>query len=273
MSIEIPGASALDIEPCRYGASKLVCRGPLRRPEKPYFAFLGDGETFGKFVKRPFAGLVELATGQPCINLGGANMGIDAYLADPDLLEIAANSETAVVQAMGPQNLTNRFYRVHPRRNDRFVAPEPALSALYPELDFTEFSFNRHLLSVMRSVSLGRFSKVESHLKQTWTERMQQLCARLGHAPLLLWLRYDGAAPLLIDRPLVDGLTSNLADVVEVHVTAAGDAGEMPSMHYGPLQAPAAARMIGPSAHRAIAEALLRKMKTPPRSLSGTGLD
>ena len=123
MSIEIPGASALDIEPCRYGASKLVCRGPLRRPEKPYFAFLGDGETFGKFVRRPFAGLVELATGQPCVNLGGANTGLDAYLADPDILEIAANSETAVVQAMGPQNLTNRFYRVHPRRNDRFIAP------------------------------------------------------------------------------------------------------------------------------------------------------
>ena len=90
---------------------------------------------------------------------------------------------------------------------------------------------------------------------------------------MLLWLRYDGAAPSLIDGPLVGGLGSSVADVVEVTVTAAGDAGELSSMHYGPLQAPAAARMIGPSAHRAIAEALLRKLKTPPRSVSGTGLD
>ena len=273
MSFENPGAGTLEIPPCRYGTSKLLCRGPRRVPEKPYFAFLGDGETFGKFVARPFASLVELATGQPCLNLGGSNAGIDAYLDDPTLLEIAAGAEISVVQAMGPQNLTNRYYRVHPRRNDRFLAPAAPLRALFPELDFTEYNFNRHLLAGMRKISPRRCGDVERHLKRCWCDRMRQLQARLDRPPLLLWLRYDRAEPALLDREMINALTPGLAGVVEVPVRPAGRAGEMLAMHYGPLQAPAAARMIGPSAHQAIAEALLRKMQTPPRSLSGTGLD
>ncbi len=48
------GQAALDYYPCRYGASKLLFRGPRRRLQGDYVAFLGGTETYGKFIETPF---------------------------------------------------------------------------------------------------------------------------------------------------------------------------------------------------------------------------
>ena len=61
---------------------------------------------------------------------------------------------------IGPVTAPNRFYAVHPRRNDRFLRPSAKIEALFPEIDFTEFSFNRHMLSALESVSADRFGQV-----------------------------------------------------------------------------------------------------------------
>jgi predicted Zn-dependent protease len=66
------------------------------------------------------------------------NAGLDAFLHAPQVLALAGAARVTVVQAMGAQALSNRYYRVHPRRNDRFLGPSPALSALFREVDFTE---------------------------------------------------------------------------------------------------------------------------------------
>ena len=271
MSIEIHGAFALDEPPCRYGRSRLQCRGPLRRPEPPYFAFLGESETYGKYVKRPFAALLERDIGQVCINLGATNAGVDAYLGDDTLLEIAAGATQVVIQAMGAQNLTNRYYRVHPRRNDRFVAPEPALRQLFPEVDFTEIHFTRHLLAVLAGVSHRRYLSVAAELRQTWQERMSALLGILPRPPVLLWLRYDpgGGAwpePVLVGQEMVVALAPALARVIEVPAEPAAVAGEMNAMIYAPAQAAAAGRMIGQGAHYKIAEALAAALPQAPES-------
>ena len=128
------GAGALDYFPCRYGASRAVFRGPERDLSRPYVALLGGSATFGKYVATPFADLVEQALGQPVANLGAQNAGPDFYLADRATLDIAARARVAVVQVTGADTLSNPFYTVHARRNDRFLAASPALRDLYPEV-------------------------------------------------------------------------------------------------------------------------------------------
>ena len=61
MSFAFPGETSLDYLPCRYGRSKLLFRGPRRDLTAPYAAVLGGGETYGKYVARPFPALVEAA--------------------------------------------------------------------------------------------------------------------------------------------------------------------------------------------------------------------
>lgn len=264
MSFELPGANTLDEQICRYAGSKLQFRGPCANLDDPYLAFLGSSETYGKFVREPFTDLVDRRLRRTCVNLGCVNAGLDTILNDSGLMRIAAGADMTVIQVPGAQDLTNRFYRVHPRRNDRFLEPTPMLTALYGEVDFTEFHFNKHMLSTLHRVSPGRFTAVRDELRRIWLARMRQLIRALGGRVLLLWLPYAdgsgadshplGADPLLVTRTLLDRLVPDARGVLEVPVKPAGATCETDKMVFGPLQAPLAEHLIGPGMHRQIAD-------------------
>ena len=101
MAYAFPGEGALDYFPCNYGTSRLTFRGPRRSLERPYVAFLGGAETYGKYVPDPFADLVEDELGFASINLGCINAGPDVYLAEPEVIRIAQGAEAVVLQIMG----------------------------------------------------------------------------------------------------------------------------------------------------------------------------
>ncbi|MCB1365199.1 MAG: hypothetical protein KDK02_13840 [Rhodobacteraceae bacterium] len=265
MSFESPGAGASVAMSCRYGASRLPVRGPRRALDRPYWAFLGGSETFGKYVAHPFADLVETGSGRVCVNLGCVNAGLDAFANDPESLRIAQTAERAVIQLPGAQSLSNRYYRVHPRRNDRFLAASPMLAAIYREVDFTEFHFVRHMLRALRDRSSDRFALVRTELEQAWQARMRLLLRAIGGPAVLLWLRYGAegggdleSRPSFVTRAMVEALRPDVADIVEIAVRPAGDSGELGDMVFGAMQAPAAAHLIGPATHRGIADRLLR---------------
>lgn len=267
MSLHVTGAGALDDPICRYPGSALPVRGPCANLAEPYLAFLGGSETFGRFVAAPFPALVDRALGRSCVNLGSINAGPDAILGDAGVMRIAAGAELAVVQLTGAQNLSNPYYRVHPRRNDRFLAPTWRLADLYPEVDFTEFHFTRHLLATLHRRGPDRFAKVQQALRGAWSAGMERLLQALGGRALLLWLQYDdgrpradaplGPEPLMVTRSMIDRLRPQARGLIEVPVVPAGDrAGETAKMAFGPLQAPAAEHMLGPAMHRRIADRL-----------------
>ncbi|MFV0513287.1 MAG: DUF6473 family protein [Jhaorihella sp.] len=268
MSYESPGAGTSVALSCRYGASRLPVRGPRRPLDRPYWAFLGGSETFGKYVAHPFPDLVETGSGRICVNLGCVNAGLDAFANDPDTLRIAQAAGRAVIQLPGAQNLSNRFYRVHPRRNDRFLTASPMLTAIYREVDFTEFHFVRHMLGALHDRSPDRFALVRSELEQAWQARMRLLLRAIGGRAVLLWLRYGdegggdlGSRPMFVTSPMVEALRPDVADIVEVAVRPAGESGELGDMAFGAMQAPAAAHLIGPATHRDVAGQLLRVLR------------
>ena len=269
MSFEFAGASPFKPTSCQYGASKLECRGPARSLDKPYVAFLGGNETFGKYVEHPFAALIEQQLGMACINLGCANGGLDAVSNDADLMAIAAGGEKVVLQVMEPQNLTNQFYQVHPRRNDRFVRPTQKLRQLYPDVDFSEINFNKHLVSMLLQTSPERFPRVATELKAVWVQRMRSLIHHLGQKTALLWLREvsnagrasSDAAGLSVNWEMINDLRDDFAQLVQVPVRLAGAAGELQDMMFSSVQAPAAANTIGPAEHQKIASALTGFLK------------
>lgn len=268
MSYELKSSDTLAGGICSYEGSRLRVRGPLRDLGKPYLSFLGGTEVFGRFVERPFVQATEAQIGLPCINLGASNAGIDAFARDDALLEIAEGADLTVLQVMGAQNLTNAFYKVHPRRNDRFLRPYDALVHLYPEVDFTEFHFNKHLLVTLRDIAADRYERVCADLQETWVTRMSRVISRLGGRVVLLWLRYGpqpgdalGAAPTLVSEQMVEVLRPRVAGVVEVHVRTAAEAQDMPGMIFGPLELPTAQLMIGPREHERIADELAARLQ------------
>lgn len=187
----------------------------------PWCAVLGGTETFAPTVAQPYAALVQQATGQRVANYGCLNSGPDAYLGDP-VMALAEAARMSVVQIADAQNVTNPFYGVHPRRNDRVTAPSALLRQLFPEVDFTEVHFTRHLMEVLRDTSEERFDVVVAGVQGAWMARMSALLARLP-APVLLWMSDHrpgtgawGAAPLLVSRAMVTALAANAWQYVEV---------------------------------------------------------
>ncbi len=272
MAYAFPGEGALDYFPCNYGKSRLLFRGPRRSLDRPYIAFLGGTETYGKYVPDPFPDLVEQAVGFASVNLACVNAGVDVYLAEPEVTDIARRAEAVVLQVVGALNLSNRYYTVHPRRNDRFIAATPLLKALYRDIDFTEFHFTRHMLTALEACSPDRFEVVADELRRAWVERMKDLLARLPKRTILLWLAEAppgpkgprlgiGGDPALVDRCMMDQVISAAAACVEAVATPADRQASLEGMAFAALEALAAAALPGPAVHRDVAARLTQSLE------------
>lgn len=273
-------AEGLDYFPCRYGASKAVFRGPPRDLSGPFVAMLGGSATFGKYVERPFAARVEQALRRPVANLGALNAGPDFYLADPAVLDMAGRADVAVVQVTGAEALSNPFYSVHSRRNDRFVATSPALRSLFPQVDFAEIHFTRHLLQVLERSDAIAFATVVQGLKDTWLDRMRKLLSHLPRGRVLLWLADDPPpevavalepAPALVDRAMLEALRSEVDEIVIAIPSPHARSRAALDMIYPETEAMLAACLPGAAVHAEVAaelapvvERLLSKRKGPP---------
>ncbi|WP_028030054.1 DUF6473 family protein [Gemmobacter nectariphilus] len=278
MTYEVPGAGALDYFPCRYGQSRLVFRGPWRDPAAATAVALGAEETYGRFVARPWPERLEQASGQMVLNMGVPSAGPDAWLHEPALLRIAAGARLRIVQVPGAVNLSNPLYSVHPRRNDRFLSASPRLQRLYPEIDFMDFAFTRHMIRALAARGAHRFAEVAQVLGETWLDRMGAVLEALGPRTVLLWfadrraplpgerLRLAPGAPLLVDTMMLQALRPRVAGLVEV--VERDFFGSSEGKEFGPLEEAAARALPGADAHEAAARALLRwvpKQKGAPK--------
>ena len=277
MSFEHPGGESLNHEVCRYGTSRLLVRGPRVRPAPPYTVFVGGTETFGRFVARPFPARLGAELRLKAVNLGCINAGLDAFAEDKALLALIAGAETTVVQVLGAANLSNEFYSVHPRRNDRFIAATPALRALYPEVDFTQFSFTRHLLSTLEARCPARFATLAGALKDRWRVQMHRLLAEAGGRRVLLWIApappparaasvAEAPDPLLVDRGMIAEFGARADEIVQVIPTAAARAAGLEGMVFTEFEAHVAARTINAATHAEIAQALAPVLRRATRA-------
>lgn len=273
------GISASAGAPEPYGgfAAQPRATWPQPDPDAPYVAILGGSATLGKSVARPFPDLLAAATGLQVLNLGVTGAGPTVYLSDPGLLHLISRSAAAVVQVTGAETMSNPYYTVHARRNDRFVATTPALRSLFPELDVTEIHFTRHLLQVLARIDADRFDVVVQAMKAAWVAQMQRLLACLPRARWLLWLRDNppprcantlepGTGPLFVDAAMLDRLHPLSGEVLvaipspEAHERDKGEGSGQPQ------------GLPGATAHREVANLLApviaAHVRRPPLLLS-----
>ncbi len=272
MAYEALGEGALDYYPCRYGKSKLLFRGPKRKLDGAYVAVLGGTETYGKFLARPFTQMVEDALDHTVVNFGCVNAGVDVFTHDQSILDAANKAAVTVVQMTGAQNMSNRFYAVHPRRNDRFLRASNLLKTIYREVDFTEFNFTRHLLTSLHHASPDKFAMVEQELKEAWVARMKTLISKIESKVILLWMAdhtpqscarssVDGTDPLFVGEEMINELRPFVSGVVEVEVTPDEIAAGREDMIFADLEEPATRCMLGAVAHARVAEALTSALR------------
>jgi hypothetical protein len=251
----------------------LVFRGPQRRLTGDFVACLGGTETYGTFIDRPYPDLMERSLGTACVNFGWPNAGVDAFLKDEGLLDLVSAARAVVLQVPGAINLCNPFYRVHPRRNDRFLEASPRLRRLYPEVDFTEFHFTRHMMQRLADISPDRFAVLREGLQEVWVARMQALLERMTAPVVLMWfsrhlpgLGHEAAGiaddPAFVSRAMLRAVGARAAHVVEVVISPEACAQGTRGMRFDPMQEGVAADLPGLLAHSEASRALSPVLET-----------
>ncbi|KIN73930.1 DUF6473 family protein [Sulfitobacter guttiformis] len=261
MTYDILGPGALDYLPCRYGTSKLTFRGPLRTLTPPYVAFLGGTATFGKFIEQPYPLRVEHMTGVTSVNFGQVNAGLDVFAKDLVVIEAAKQAHVIVVEVLGAANMTNPLYSVHPRRNDRFLRASAPLMALYPDVDFSDFTFTHHMLRHLCRTDSARFGNVRQILQKTWVRRMRRLLVQLSSEVILLRIGGEspsaqGHGPLLITDDMIDRLLPSVSAFVDVPSGPQRDPFRSQGMVFGLHEEDAARGVPQPHVHADAAQAL-----------------
>ncbi len=261
--------------PCRYGTSRVFFRGPRKPMDGRYVSFVGSTETYGKYLPKPFPTLVEERLGEVCVNFGCINASIDAFINEQMVLAACHDATMNVVQIMGAHNMSNRFFTVHPRRNDRFLRASTVLRAIYPEVDFSEYCFIKHLLRTLHEISPERFEIVLNELQEAWKARMRSFLTEVGAHSILLWFadhlpsdaawedRADPfqANPMFVTRSMIDSLRPYAQSIVVVNPTSKAMASGTTGMVFPPAQREAAAKLMGPAAHEEAAEALFEVLQ------------
>lgn len=271
MTYDVLGRGRLDYQLCRYGTSKLLFRGPQRTLDQPYLVFIGGTETFGKFIKVPFPQLVEDRLGIACVNLGQPNAGPEVFLRDPVIAWLSAEAQVTIVQVMGVQNVSNDFYQVHPRRNDRIIALHAPLRALFHDVDFADVHYTKHLLYHLYRVAPDRFTDLQDHLRETWLKQMRTLLMQANNQSVLLWFAGHEAPsgktcrldrdPFLVTEPMIAALTPYASAVVKAVATPAPRWAGTHGMVFSEMDAHAAAEMLPPLAHQDAAQELTRTLR------------
>ena len=178
-----------------------------------------------------------------------------------------------MIQLPGATDLRNSFYKVHPRRNDRFIAPTDKLIALYPEIYFAEIAFTGHLILRLCAIDSDRFELVRKQLAATWTRCLKALVGRANGPTILLWLAsrapqdastgiHPACHPAFVTRKMIEGLRPYVSDIVEVVEVGevVAERGTTGGMQFAPLGSLAAEEMLGKAAHEAAAKALRRPL-------------
>jgi hypothetical protein len=258
--IQARKATELDYAICTYPGSSLRFRGPARRLTGDYVAVIGGSEVFGRYVSHPFTHRLQDSLGLEVVNLGVQAGGLDVFLRDGAVRGVLAGARAVVVQVLGAHNLSNRLYQVHPRRNDRFLRHAPALAQLYPRIDFTEFTYTRHMLAALRGAAPLRFDRVRRELQAAWRPRMAQILEAVEAPALVLDLQTGLTGPLGAEPPFVTaGMVAEAAGrrkVLRVDVAPLLGEAHLDGMVFHDLEWAVACRQMTPPAHAKVHDAV-----------------
>jgi hypothetical protein len=269
MSFASLGEGSLDYAPCRYRGSRSLFRGPERKLDEPFGVVIGGSEAYGKFIANPFPSLIEAGLDMPVVNLGAVNASVDLFLGDAVLIGLANDAAFTVVQITGAQNISNRFYSVHPRRNDRFIRPTALLQSIFPRLDFSEINFTRHLLRTIADQSPQRFRIIVDDLRDVWVKRMNVLLDQIRTPVVLLWMAEAppadddslfsefGEEPLFVTQKMISALGVEMVRYAEIVAEPSGLVPGLSGLVCTDLEAASPQLVLPPVAHLRAAQALM----------------
>lgn len=223
--------------------SGVTLRGPVPDFDAPFVALWGSSEIFGKYVEYDVSQHLMQALGMQVVNFGIMNAGVDVFAWRHLFGYWSRRAHKNIVQTLPARHRSNRFYKVHPLRNDRLIQVSGDLKRLFPEVNFLEMYFVGHLWDALYKTCADR-ARVAS---ETIEDEGQRLFAQMIHdGPVsTVALHIDGPSFHRSHCPLIEHLTYTPSrDVV-----LKGQLG----MVYHEFERAAACRSLSAAAHAELA--------------------
>ncbi len=86
-----------------------IYRGPPVDLARPFIAFVGAAQTFGRFVEAPFPAILSERLGLQALNLGVGGAGPRHFLA-PRYLAVLNKAEAVVLQVLSGRSASNSMF-------------------------------------------------------------------------------------------------------------------------------------------------------------------
>lgn len=228
MTYQKPDRAFIDYQVYKWGQLEQIYRGPKPDLTKPYIACLGAAQTFGRYAPTPFPTLLQDRLGTTVANFGTGGAGPGFFLRDSTALEAASNSEVCVIQVMSARSISNRLFRVKPKRNAQIKAVSKALEDLFPHVDFETFTYAHNMLNQISEADPDKFTEVEAELKKAWVARTRMLLQSITTRKILFWFserapddttqHRDGKMmlkyPQFITQGMIDAVRKDVDEVV-----------------------------------------------------------
>ena len=217
----------------RFGQMQQVFRGPAPDLHGRYVVYLGGSGTFGRYSERPYSDLIGERMSLRYANFGAEGAGPGFFLSDAEVMSVASDARVCVVQAMSAAHLSNRMFSVRPRRNGRLHAVSELMTGIYPEVDFSRFSYVRGMLRHLSRIEDNRFRLIVNEMRNAWIARTHTLLANIQTRTILFWFSQRAPEdtgedptdtwhdPNFVDRAMIDSVSSEADGYVEC-VTDAG---------------------------------------------------
>ncbi|MGR3493408.1 MAG: DUF6473 family protein [Shimia sp.] len=121
------------------------------------------------------------------------NSGPDAVFQMPDIIPKARRADAVVVCLPSAANTSNRYYRVHPRRNDRVVSVSTDLRAEAPGMEWIDIHYTGHLMQALGTAHGHVLDRVVTAVQAAWLIRMKALVRCFSAPVMLAWIEGEGA--------------------------------------------------------------------------------
>ena len=148
--------------------------------------------------------MLEREMSMPILNLGAQHSGAGFYTEDDAIYEIVENAQVIFIEAPIVVNQSNPFYRVHPRRNDRFVTAVGPLHDLFPKADFVECHSTKHLIMKLITIDAARADIVFRTLQDEWMRNLTIMRVRWRTKTVVHWYKKPQASHPESEFPVAD---------------------------------------------------------------------
>jgi hypothetical protein len=193
-------------------------RGPAVDPERPFIAFVGAAQTFGRFCQQPFPTLVGQALRIQSLNLGVGGAG-PRFFDTPGFIDWMNRASLVVVQVVAARSEGNSFFDNSATGNGHGVR----LS------DGKEMRFEEFLADLAAAGDTEARDQAIRESRNNYVKRYITLLRKVAKPKVLLWLSVrrpeEGEDSMVFPHFVDQAAVNEIRNFTDAYVECASDEG------------------------------------------------